>query len=207
QSPGGGQACRANCRRIDRGRVAEFLEFAAAQGSGDAQRLRLRGAYAARRRHRLVEIRARAAHRDHGRRIGPRGAGAGDRRRLCATVCARHRNYCRRRGGSVFPAATPASRQRGRRMIRWRVAVYTDVGVEDLQTFLAGYELGDVLSYKGIAEGVENSNFLLHTTRGYFVLTLYEKRVAARDLPFFLGLMEHLHGRGLTCPQPVRDRS
>jgi homoserine kinase type II len=87
------------------------------------------------------------------------------------------------------------------------VAVYTDVGVEELQTFLAGYDLGDVLSYKGIAEGVENSNFLLHTTRGYFVLTLYEKRVAAHDLPFFLGLMEHLHGRGLTCPQPVRDRS
>ena len=87
------------------------------------------------------------------------------------------------------------------------MAVYTDVGVEELQTFLAGYDLGDVLSYKGIAEGVENSNFLLHTTRGYFVLTLYEKRVAARDLPFFLGLMEHLHGRGLTCPQPVRDRS
>ena len=87
------------------------------------------------------------------------------------------------------------------------MAVYTDVGVEELQTFLAGYELGDVLSYKGIAEGVENSNFLLHTTRGYFVLTLYERRVAARDLPFFLGLMEHLHARGLTCPQPVRDRS
>jgi homoserine kinase type II len=86
------------------------------------------------------------------------------------------------------------------------VAVYTDVGVEELQTFLADYELGEVLSYKGIAEGVENSNFLLHTTNGYFVLTLYEKRVAAHDLPFFLGLMEHLHARGLTCPQPVRNR-
>jgi homoserine kinase type II len=87
------------------------------------------------------------------------------------------------------------------------VAVYTDVGVEELQTFLADYDLGEVLSYKGIAEGVENSNFLLHTTSGYFVLTLYEKRVAAHDLPFFLGLMEHLHARGLTCPQPVRNRS
>jgi homoserine kinase type II len=87
------------------------------------------------------------------------------------------------------------------------VAVYTDVGVEELQTFLADYDLGEVLSYKGIAEGVENSNFLLHTTGGYFVLTLYEKRVAAHDLPFFLGLMEHLHARGLTCPQPVRNRS
>jgi homoserine kinase type II len=87
------------------------------------------------------------------------------------------------------------------------VAVYTDVGVEEMQTFLADYDLGDVLSYKGIAEGVENSNYLLHTTSGYFVLTLYEKRVAAHDLPFFLGLMEHLHARGLTCPQPVRNRS
>src|SRR5215831_2530681 len=87
------------------------------------------------------------------------------------------------------------------------MAVYTDVAAEDLATFLAAYDLGDLLAYKGIAEGVENSNFLLHTTRGYFVLTLYEKRVATRDLPFFLGLMEHLHGRGLTCPQPVRDRS
>ena len=59
------------------------------------------------------------------------------------------------------------------------MAVYTDVGVEELQTFLAGYDLGDVLAYKGIAEGVENSNFLLHTTCGYFILTLYEKRVSA----------------------------
>jgi homoserine kinase type II len=86
------------------------------------------------------------------------------------------------------------------------VAVYTDVAVEELQAFLADYDLGDVLAYKGIAEGVENSNFLLHTTRGYFILTLYEKRVAARDLPFFLALMEHLHAHGLTCPQPVRNR-
>jgi len=86
------------------------------------------------------------------------------------------------------------------------VAVYTDVGVEELQTFLADYDVGDVLSYKGIAEGVENSNFLLHTTCGSFILTLYEKRVAAQDLPFFLALMDHLHARGLTCPQPVRNR-
>jgi homoserine kinase type II len=86
------------------------------------------------------------------------------------------------------------------------VAVYTDVAVEELQTFLIDYDLGEVLAYKGIAEGVENSNFLLHTTRGYFILTLYEKRVAAHDLPFFLALMEHLHARGLTCPQPVRNR-
>jgi homoserine kinase type II len=86
------------------------------------------------------------------------------------------------------------------------VAVYTDVAAEDLATFLAGYEIGELLAYKGIAEGVENSNFLVHTSRGYFILTLYEKRVAANDLPFFLGLMEHLHARGITCPQPVKNK-
>ncbi len=87
------------------------------------------------------------------------------------------------------------------------MAVYTDVTDEEINEFLAGYDLGTLLSYKGIAEGVENSNFLLHTTKGYFILTLYEKRVAAADLPFFLNLMEHLAARGLTCPQPVRSRS
>ena len=87
------------------------------------------------------------------------------------------------------------------------MAVYTDVAAEELEAFLAGYALGELLSYKGIAEGVENSNFLLHTTAGNFILTLYERRVAAADLPFFLGLMEHLAKRGITCPQPVKSRS
>jgi homoserine kinase type II len=87
------------------------------------------------------------------------------------------------------------------------MAVYTDVSDEELQQFLAGYNIGSLLSYKGIAEGVENSNFLLHTTDGFFILTLYEKRVAAGDLPFFLNLIEHLAARGLTCPQPVRSRA
>src|ERR1700760_5177219 len=85
------------------------------------------------------------------------------------------------------------------------MAVYTDVAAEELAAFLSAYELGDLLAYKGIAEGVENSNFLLHTSKGYFILTLYEKRVAAGDLPFFLDLMEHLAARGLNCPQPVRS--
>ena len=86
------------------------------------------------------------------------------------------------------------------------MAVYTDVSTEDLSTFLAGYDLGELLSYKGIAEGVENSNFLVHTGSGYYILTLYEKRVAADDVPFFLALMEHLASRGITCPQPVKSR-
>jgi homoserine kinase type II len=87
------------------------------------------------------------------------------------------------------------------------MAVYTDVAAEELSVFLGAYDLGDLLAYKGIAEGVENSNFLLHTSRGYFILTLYEKRVAANELPFFLALMEHLAARGLTCPQPVKNRA
>ena len=86
------------------------------------------------------------------------------------------------------------------------MAVYTDVAAEELEAFLAGYDIGDLLAYKGIAEGVENSNFLVHTGRGNFILTLYEKRVAAADLPFFLSLMEHLASRGITCPQPVKNR-
>src|SRR4051794_23883339 len=86
------------------------------------------------------------------------------------------------------------------------MAVYTDVSAEDLADFLADYDLGELLSYKGIAEGVENSNFLVHATGGYFILTLYEKRVAPEDIPFFLALMEHLAARGLTCPQPVKNQ-
>ncbi|HEY0223824.1 MAG TPA: homoserine kinase [Pseudolabrys sp.] len=86
------------------------------------------------------------------------------------------------------------------------MAVYTDVSADDLNQFLSGYDIGELRSYKGIAEGVENSNFLVHTGAGNFILTLYEKRVAAGDLPFFLGLMEHLSARGITCPQPVRNK-
>ena len=87
------------------------------------------------------------------------------------------------------------------------MAVYTEVEDEALAAFVAGYDIGAVLSCKGIAEGVENSNFLLHTEAGNFILTLYEKRVDPKDLPFFLGLMDHLAHAGLGCPLPVRDRA
>ncbi|HEY2757433.1 MAG TPA: homoserine kinase [Pseudolabrys sp.] len=86
------------------------------------------------------------------------------------------------------------------------MAVYTDVTADDLTRFLAGYDIGELLSYKGIAEGVENSNFLVHTSTGNFILTLYEKRVAEKDLPFFIALMEHLAARGINCPQPVKNK-
>jgi homoserine kinase type II len=87
------------------------------------------------------------------------------------------------------------------------MAVYTDFSDEEFAAFMAGYDVGAVLSVKGIAEGVENSNYLLATESGQFILTLYEKRVDPADLPFFLGLMEHLAARGINCPLPVRDRA
>ena len=84
------------------------------------------------------------------------------------------------------------------------MAVYTDVAAEDLAEFLKGYDIGELLSYKGIAEGVENSNFLVHTSKGAFILTLYEKRVAVDDLPYFLSLMAHLAVRGVNCDGVIR---
>jgi homoserine kinase type II len=86
------------------------------------------------------------------------------------------------------------------------MAVYTEIGDEELRAFIAAYDLGEVLSCKGIAEGVENSNYLLATECGTFILTLYEKRVAPGDLPFFIALMDHLAHQGVACPTPVRAR-
>jgi homoserine kinase type II len=86
------------------------------------------------------------------------------------------------------------------------MAVYTDIDEAELAEFLGSYAIGALTSYKGIAEGVENSNFILHTTTGQFILTLYEKRVDPADLPFFLGLMDHLSHRGISCPVPVHRR-
>jgi homoserine kinase type II len=80
------------------------------------------------------------------------------------------------------------------------MAVYTEVPDTELQTFIAQYDIGEVASCKGIAEGVENSNFLIHTSAGSYILTLYEKRVRREDR--FLGLMDHLAAKGLDCPTP-----
>ena len=84
------------------------------------------------------------------------------------------------------------------------MAVYTEVSDEELEEFLCQYDLGGLVSFKGIAEGVENSNYLLGTGTGTYILTLYEKRVHRDDLPYFLGLMEHLAGQGIACPTPIR---
>jgi homoserine kinase type II len=86
------------------------------------------------------------------------------------------------------------------------MAVYTVVSDKDLETFVAAYDIGELLSCKGIAEGVENTNYLIQTNRGHFILTLYEKRVAADDLPFFLNLMEFLAEAGIPSPTPLHGR-
>ncbi len=86
------------------------------------------------------------------------------------------------------------------------MAVYTEVSDEALAGFLCDYDLGTAVAFRGIAEGVENSNYQLRTTTGDFILTLYEKRVDPAELPWFLGLMEHLASRGITCPEPVAGR-
>jgi len=87
------------------------------------------------------------------------------------------------------------------------MAVYTEITDEEVAGFVAGYDIGQVVACKGIAEGIENTNYMLVTDAGTYILTLYEKRVRAEDLPFFLALMEHLAERGIPCPTPVRDRS
>lgn len=86
------------------------------------------------------------------------------------------------------------------------MAVYTEVSDEALRAFLAEYELGELTAFRGIAEGVENSNYALRTSRGDFILTLYEKRVDPKELPYFLGLMDYLAFRGVPCPTPVEGR-
>ncbi|KCZ53472.1 homoserine kinase [Hyphomonas chukchiensis] len=86
------------------------------------------------------------------------------------------------------------------------MAVYTHVSDEALAAFLAEYDLGNALSFKGIAEGVENSNYFLETSKGRFILTLFEKRVKADDLPFFIGVKQHLAAKGYPCPEPIMGK-
>ena len=87
------------------------------------------------------------------------------------------------------------------------MAVYTDISLGEVEAFLADFDVGAPVAFKGVAEGVENSNFRLDTDRGRYILTIYERRVRTADLPFFLGLMEHLADRGFPSPAPVADRA
>jgi homoserine kinase type II len=88
----------------------------------------------------------------------------------------------------------------------WIMAVYTPVSAESLTGFLARYDVGELVSAKGIAEGVENTNYLVDTTVGRYILTLYERRVAAGDLPFFMALLDHLAAKDVPVPPAIKDR-
>ncbi|MEL6861785.1 MAG: homoserine kinase [Pseudomonadota bacterium] len=83
------------------------------------------------------------------------------------------------------------------------MAVYTSVSDDQLADFLSEYELGEAIAFKGIAEGVENSNYYLETTSGRYILTLFEKRTDPADLPYFIALKQHLAANGYACPLPV----
>ena len=87
------------------------------------------------------------------------------------------------------------------------MAVYTHVPAEEMAAFFTRYEVGELLSAKGIAEGVENSNYLIETTTNRFILTLYEKRVNDAELPFFMDLLEHLSARGCRVPRFIADKN
>ena len=87
------------------------------------------------------------------------------------------------------------------------MAVYTHLNADQVRAYISGYGIGPLETYVGIADGVENTNYLLFTASGRYILTLYEKRVNEADLPYFLGLMEHLSERDIPCPVPLHDRS
>ncbi len=87
------------------------------------------------------------------------------------------------------------------------MAVYTHIDEGQLEQFLQGYPLGKAVSFKGIAEGISNSNFLLETEKGRYILTIYERRIDTDDLPFFLNLMSHFSKKGISCPLPIKAKN
>ncbi|MBL0925017.1 MAG: homoserine kinase [Sphingomonadaceae bacterium] len=87
------------------------------------------------------------------------------------------------------------------------MAVYTQLGPEQVSALLSRYDAGDLIALKGIAEGVENSNYFVETTKSRFILTLYENRVDPADLPFFYSLLKHLHDAGCKVPRFITDRN
>jgi homoserine kinase type II len=109
--------------------------------------------------------------------------------------------------GSVVELATQHYARRAPPAPCADMAVYTNVSAEALGAFLGRYDAGDLISAKGIAEGVENSNYLVDTNTGRFILTLYEKRVDTGDLPFFFAMLDHLAARGSPVPPAIKDRS
>ncbi len=87
------------------------------------------------------------------------------------------------------------------------MAVYTRVTKQELNVFLKGYDIGELLSFEGIEQGVENTNYHLFTTKGRYILTLFEARVNPADLPFFFAFTDHLSDAGIVCPFTIADRN
>ena len=87
------------------------------------------------------------------------------------------------------------------------MAVYTKLSENDLKTFFSKYNLGELLSYKGIKEGIENTNYFIEAQKGKYILTLYEKRVDEKDLPFFIGIMKNLFDKNFPSPEPIINKN
>jgi len=87
------------------------------------------------------------------------------------------------------------------------MAVYTQVSQQDLDNFLKNYEIGSLENFNGISAGVENTNYKIRTNKGFYILTLYEKRVDKKDIPFFLELMFYLSNEKIQCPLPIKNRN
>src|SRR3546814_2570603 len=214
QPPGSGEGDRAALRCPAGGRPPQPLQRSAVGRGGPPRRLRAGAPGAARRRHLLVEAGRHLEPRHHRRRLGAVSPGGGGRGRVPRALRGEGGERERRRRKRRLQAPQGTDGQGGHRLTGPRrtasatpppprpqaffMAVYTEVSAEDIESFVAEYGLGEVLSFKGIAEGVENSNYLLQTETGTYILTLYDKRVAACDLPCFLGLMEHLAERGIS---------
>jgi len=87
------------------------------------------------------------------------------------------------------------------------MAVYTKLSKIELNEFFTKYDLGKLLKYEGIKEGIENTNYFIQTEKGKYILTLYEKRVEEKDLPFFIGLMKNLYDKKFPSPKPIINKN
>ena len=87
------------------------------------------------------------------------------------------------------------------------MAIYTKLSENNLKEFFLKYNLGKLLNYKGIQEGIENTNYFIQTDKGKFILTVYEKRVEGKDLPFFMALMRNLFDANFPSPEPIINKN
>jgi len=87
------------------------------------------------------------------------------------------------------------------------MAVYTKLSESELKDFFSKYNLGKLLNYRGIKEGIENTNYFTEAEKGKFILTIYEKRVEEKDLPFFISLMKNIYDKNFPSPEPIINKN